>query len=76
MMVYFGLLLEKFFHYQKESKYLFPEKLVKNRSFARLKLISPFSGIIKVEEKSLQIITKEKNIYFKFIQYIGFSKKL
>ena len=50
----------KIFPLPKESKYLFPDILAKNKSFAQLKIISPFSGIIKVKEKSLQIITKEK----------------
>ena len=50
----------KIFPIPKESKYLFPKTLIKNRAFAKLKIISPFAGIIKVEDKSLQIITKEK----------------
>ena len=50
----------KIFPLPKETEYLFPDSLVKNKPFARLKIVSPFAGIIKVDGKSLQIITKEK----------------
>ena len=64
----------KIFPLPKESQYLFPEKLVKNRSFAKLKLISPFSGIIKLEEKFLQIITKEKTYVLNLSNILGSVK--
>ena len=50
----------KIFPLPKETEYLFPDSLVKNKPFARLKIVSPFAGIIKVDGMSLQIITKEK----------------
>ena len=74
MTVYFGLLREKFFHYQKKANIYFLKNLVKNRSFAKLKLISPFSGIIKVEDKSLQIITKEKTYVLNLSNILGSVK--
>ena len=50
----------KIFALPKEAKYLFPEELIFNRAFAKLKVTSPFSGIIRVNNNILELINKDK----------------
>lgn len=64
----------KIFPLPKESEYLFPQTLLRNKPFARLKLVTPFAGIIKLQEKSLQIITKEKTYVLNLSNILGSVK--
>ena len=52
----------KVFPLPKEINYLFPAKLEKNRSFAYLKIITPYQGIINCSKKILSIVNKEKKL--------------
>lgn len=44
----------------KEIDYQFPNKLKKVKAFAKLKIISPFSGFIKISNNSILLITTQK----------------
>ena len=52
----------KIFSLPKETHYKFVPALDKNKAFATLKLISPYSGIVSVKKSSLQIVSLEKII--------------
>lgn len=56
----------KIFPIPKEAKYLFPKKLVKNNSFASLKLITPFSGIVTYDSEKLYILNNQEKICINF----------
>ena len=49
----------KIFPLPKEIQYDFPIKLEKSRPFARLKIISPYKGIVYVNENSITLITNQ-----------------
>ena len=57
-MVYYGLLLERFFSLPKEINYLFPKYLKKRSPLASLKLSSPISGIVELQNNKLIIDRK------------------
>ena len=48
----------KIFPIPKESKYLFPKKLKKNKPFATLKLVSPITGVLEVNNNNICINNK------------------
>lgn len=56
----------KIFSISKESKYKFPNKLDKNRSFGEIKLITPFAGIIENTKNKLSIFSKKQKINIDF----------
>jgi len=56
----------KIFSIPKEVNFLFSNSLKENKSFAKIKLISPFSGIIKREKNSLVLFTKTNQIVLDF----------
>jgi DNA-directed RNA polymerase subunit beta' len=53
----------KIFPLPKESEYLFPQKLSLNKPFARLKLISPISGVISLNNSNLWIQSKKNESF-------------
>jgi hypothetical protein len=48
----------KIFPIPKEAKYLFPKELKKNKPFANLKLVSPISGIVELQNNCISINKK------------------
>jgi hypothetical protein len=52
----------KIFPLPKESEYLFPEKLSLKKPFAKLKIISPISGLVLINNLNLKIESKDKTI--------------
>jgi hypothetical protein len=52
----------KIFVLQKEVKYIFPKKLNKNIPFASLKIITPFEGILKLNNNILTLYNETKEI--------------
>ena len=57
----------KIFALPKEINYKFLSSLNTNRSFAQLKLSSPYEGIIKFTSSSLSVITNELKITIDFL---------
>ena len=60
----------KIFSLPKEIHYDFPKRLQKNKSFATLKLISPYKGIVKLTKDSLIILNQEKKITIEFLNLL------
>ena len=52
----------KIFPVPKEIKYKFPKRLNKEKSFASLKLSTPYSGIVLLKENSLVILNQTKKL--------------
>lgn len=52
----------KIFPLPKEAFYLFKEKLSLNRPFATLKIITPCQGFLIIENETIVILNKEKNL--------------
>ena len=52
----------KIFPLPKEAKYLFPTDLSKSRAFSTLKIISPISGIVTLNNNILEINNADKKI--------------
>jgi len=56
----------KIFPVPIEAKYIFPKYLNKEKSFAFLKLVSPFSGVIEIFDDYLIIKNDNQKIYLNF----------
>jgi hypothetical protein len=52
----------KIFVVQKEVEYLFPKRLNKNIPFARLKIVTPFEGIVKLKNNFLTLYNENTQI--------------
>jgi hypothetical protein len=60
----------KIFPLPKESNYQFPVSLKKKKSFATLKLITPFKGLVKITESTLNLFGQEKNLKIEFFSLV------
>ena len=60
----------KIFSLPKEIEYSFPTKLEKKKSFAKLKLVSPYKGIIKITKDSILLIAHKRKISIEFLNLI------
>ena len=56
----------KIFPFPKEIKYQFPVSLKKKKSFAILKLITPFKGFVKITGSTLSLFLQEKKVKIEF----------
>ena len=61
----------KVFSLPKEIDYQFPKKLNKKKSFAKLKIITPFSGFVQRNENSITIVNKEKTYHLELTNLIN-----
>ena len=60
----------KIFPLPKESKYEFPVSLNKKKSFATLKLITPFNGFVKINENTITFLGQEKKVKIEFFSLV------
>jgi hypothetical protein len=60
----------KIFPLPKEINYQFPVSLNKKKSFATLKLITPFKGFIKITENTITLFGQEKNLKIEFLSLV------
>ena len=60
----------KIFPFPKEINYKFPISLNKKKSFATLKLITPFKGFVKRTENTLIIFDQQKTLTIEFLSLV------
>ena len=63
----------KIFSFPKEIDYRYPKNLTKKKSLAQLKIITPYQGIIKIEDKKIFIENELKKIE---VNFSNITKKL
>jgi hypothetical protein len=66
----------KIFPVPKESKYLYPEKLSKNSPFAKLKLVTPYEGILTFTKNEVTITSAERKTVLNFSTFQKMFKNL
>ena len=66
----------KIFPIPRESKYLYPKKLSINSPFAKLKLLTPYEGVLSFEKNQVSIISNEKKITLDFSTFQKMFKNL
>jgi hypothetical protein len=64
----------KIFPLPKEIKYKFPTTLNTERSFATLKLITPYQGLVFLKENQLIILNEDKKLTLELLQIITLLK--
>ena len=60
----------KIFPLPKEAKYQFPSSLKKNKPFALLKIVSPYSGVVTANEETVTIHSKDKKVSLSNIFFV------